>query len=200
MPVSFFLLVFILVLSPVSAFASISSSNNDIGIFVDPDLPNKSNDWANIMTSNYYNFDNQTSYYWTAPEYALISPYGKDTLCYNYFLQKVKSGGPWDYKRTYGYSTSYGFFGKSLTGEDFGNIHYGFVGKAYFTDTTLYAAAGLASIVDNGGFNMGDFNSYYDDPKDQRMIKIGIELYKRVVLNGQPWNATTVNSAFNAVP
>ncbi|MDU4697639.1 MAG: hypothetical protein E6Y08_17670 [Paenibacillus sp.] len=63
LPVSFFLLVFILVLSPVSAFASISSSNNDIGIFVDPDLPNKSNDWANIMTSNYYNFDNQTSYY-----------------------------------------------------------------------------------------------------------------------------------------
>lgn len=92
------------------------------------------------------------------------------------FASKVRSGGPWDYKHSY--TGTYTFNGKtSLKGEDLGNMHYGYVGRAAgFSATILKSAAGWYQIHSGTSYK-GWYKSYYDDPNDQKWIKYGISLW-----------------------
>ncbi|GGG13963.1 hypothetical protein GCM10010912_67970 [Paenibacillus albidus] len=93
------------------------------------------------------------------------------------FVSKVKTRGPWDYKFPYGYSKPWIFAGVTTTGEDLGNIHYGYVGRAAgFTDLILKSAAGVYQIY-SGTYHIGWYASYFDDPKDQIAIQRGLNYW-----------------------
>lgn len=68
-----------------------------------------------------------------------------------YFATRVREGGPWDYKREIGWDkvSTVKIDGETyyLTGEDIGNIHYGYVGRELFKRKTLLSAAGLVQIL-----------------------------------------------------
>lgn len=90
------------------------------------------------------------------------------------FATKVKSGGEWDYKLTYGYSTPYKYDGMTITGEGLGNMHYGFTGRAAgFSSSLLKTAAGAVQIY-SGTYHLLWYDSYFDDPNDQAWIETGI--------------------------
>lgn len=96
-----------------------------------------------------------------------------------YFAQRVKPGGVWDFKVQLGTKTSYtvGDLSNSLmTGEAIGNFHYGYVGRAIFSATTLKSAAGLVQIG-VGNSSLAFYDSFFDDPKDQTQIQRGIDKY-----------------------
>ena len=73
--------------------------------------------------------------------------------------------------------------------EDFGNFHYGIVGRAFgFSERTLLREAGRAQQAagtsrkewGSPGWRInpwGGEGSYGDDPKDQEMIREGIMYY-----------------------
>ena len=88
-----------------------------------------------------------------------------------WFINQVKTGGPWDYKRG------------DPTYQDYGNWHFGIVAKAAgFSDRTTLTGAGLAHRRDNRGrydptgtpFILAP---YWDDPRDQVMIARGINYF-----------------------
>ncbi|MBD2869291.1 polymorphic toxin type 44 domain-containing protein [Paenibacillus arenilitoris] len=93
------------------------------------------------------------------------------------FASKVKSGGVWDYKLTLGVDTPYKYAGYNVTGEDLGNIHYGFVGRyAGFSKNLLLTAAGAVQIY-SGTAHIKWYASYFDDPNDQHWIDHGIRRF-----------------------
>ncbi|NLY76124.1 MAG: type IV secretion protein Rhs [Firmicutes bacterium] len=88
-----------------------------------------------------------------------------------WFYNQVRNRGPWDYKQL---GSQY---------EDFGNFHYGVVGKAgYFPDQVLFRMAGWAQTR-SGNYQKENGSPwgkapYGDDPRDQAMIQKGIWWYK----------------------
>lgn len=97
-----------------------------------------------------------------------------------YFAQRVKSNGVWDYKRFLGTNTPYyePELGSMMTGETIGNFHYGYVGSAVFAPFTLKSAAGFVQIY-SGTSDYSFWKSYWDDPKDIKDIEWGISQYNR---------------------
>lgn len=100
------------------------------------------------------------------------------------FASKVAEGKAWDYKREIGWNTlrKVTIDGKPhyLTGEDIGNIHYGYIGRDMdFSTATLCKAGGLVQVLTSKGASLKQFSydSYYDDPTDQAAIKRGTSWY-----------------------
>jgi len=98
-----------------------------------------------------------------------------------WFTKMVKSGGPWDYKLTYGPSTPYKFLGRVINGDDLGNINYGYTGtSAAFSRQLLLTGAGYANIIDNGlKIALKDWSSHFDQPRDQDMVNWGVNLWHK---------------------
>ena len=99
------------------------------------------------------------------------------------FVNNVRPGGNWDFKNTANPQDGgrgYYFFGDQLfSAEDFGNIHFGYVGTAGgFSSSALRAGAGAAQIY-SGNSSVGSYKSYFDDPKDQGYIQYGINIFNR---------------------
>lgn len=94
------------------------------------------------------------------------------------FKNKVQTGGDWDFKNNI-YTNSYYIVGdKLLRNDDLGNIHYGFTGRAgWLSKTALYTLPGLVQIK-QGTSSFSFWSSYFDDPRDQKMIEFGIDLYE----------------------
>ncbi|PFZ09503.1 hypothetical protein COL63_22380 [Bacillus pseudomycoides] len=92
-----------------------------------------------------------------------------------YFIEKVRTKGPWDYK--WQYTGKYIYQGWKCTGEDLGNMHYGYIGRAGgFTRDLLKTAAGLYQIK-SGTYKLEWISTYFDDPNDQSWINYGIQLW-----------------------
>lgn len=96
----------------------------------------------------------------------------------NYFAQRVRSGGIWDYKSYMGASTLYYMedLRENMDGETIGNFHYGYVGSAVFSADILKSAAGFYQLV-SGTSDLSYYESYFDDPADQADIQYGIDVY-----------------------
>lgn len=96
-----------------------------------------------------------------------------------YFAERVKTGGVWDYKSYMGTNTLYYMedLNKNMTGETIGNFHYGYVGRAVFEAGTLKSAAGMYQII-SGTSDLGYWDSFFDDPADQKDIEWGIRMYE----------------------
>ncbi|MDD9150920.1 polymorphic toxin type 44 domain-containing protein [Sporolactobacillus sp. CQH2019] len=131
-------------------------------------------DYTNRFRSILHSNANQMSYY-VVGGYFLAGMRGTGDLI---FAENERQGGKWDYKRKYGYYDKYRFRGKIITGDDFGNIHYGYVGKAAgFSDRTLETYGGIVQVIGNKRINKAWYRTYYDEPKDNTMIRYGIWLY-----------------------
>lgn len=103
----------------------------------------------------------------------------RDIVAGTYFMERVKSGGIWDYKYFLGRTTRYmieDLGGVSMTGENIGNFHYGYVGRAVFSATLLKSAAGMYQIY-SGTSSIEFWDSYFDDPEDMEDIQWGINTY-----------------------
>lgn len=126
------------------------------------------------------------------------------------FYDHVKGKGVWDYKNRentiYGLvndlkdNTNFTFQGSKMDAADIGNHHFGIMGKAAgFNDVTLLQMAGWAQM--KAGTSLPEWQKsktvnypgmgvsvptrvylppYGDDPRDQILIKNGINYYKRI--------------------
>lgn len=63
-----------------------------------------------------------------------------------------------------------------MSDEAIGNFHYGYVGRAIFSGVTLKSTAGMYQLVSETS-SAKFYNSFFDDPKDQTQIQLGIDKY-----------------------
>lgn len=96
-----------------------------------------------------------------------------------YFAQRVKTGGAWDFKATLGTKSLYKVsdLNRTMTREAIGNFHYGYVGRTVFSGNTLKSAAGMYQII-SGTSSTKYYASFFDDPRDQAQIQLGISQYE----------------------
>ena len=98
-----------------------------------------------------------------------------------YFYSNVVDGGALDIKLQdewkFQPDTKYLFNGMELRYDDPGNINFGYVGAVLFPEVILCAGAG-ANQISKWGFEFGDISTFYDDPRDNSMIKYGYQLYR----------------------
>lgn len=115
-----------------------------------------------------------------------VNPFGS----MDYFYQNEKeTGSPWDYKSAGPWKADIGvpylgrdkpfvFNGYVITAEDFGNIHYGYVGYMLgFSPEVLYTGAGYQNSGISVELVKGPY--YGDNKNDICSIKYGIELAKK---------------------
>ena len=97
-----------------------------------------------------------------------------------YFYENVNDGGDLDIKLqdewAFREGVKYTFQGRELRADDPGNINFGYVGAVLFPEEMLCMGAGLNQIS-NWGFQFGDLSTWFDDPRDNEMIKYGYLLY-----------------------
>lgn len=98
-----------------------------------------------------------------------------------YFYENVKDGGSLDIKLQDDWAfqdgVSYVFRCKGLRHDDPGNINFGYVGAVLFGEGVLCFGAGVNQIS-KWGFEYGDITTWFDDPRDNEMIKWGYTLYQ----------------------
>ena len=103
-----------------------------------------------------------------------------------YFAEKVNYKGDWDLKMRPDWCLSphvtYVYDGADYRYDAIGNIHYGYVGRAYFSTTLLKMMGGFAQIKD-GNSRWYYLGAWFDDPYDQKSIKIGCELWDKEAKN-----------------
>ncbi len=71
--------------------------------------------------------------------------------------------------------------------DDIGNIHYGYVGRVLFSESTLLSAGGAVQIL-TGTSDISYWDSNFDDPRDQTMISIGSSLWNKNHSSNSPDN------------
>jgi hypothetical protein len=107
----------------------------------------------------------------------------------------VKPRGPWDFKVEFNSAeVRVVKLGEHTFDMDaVANLHYGYVGAAAgFPQKELLMAAGGAQIY-KGTAKWAYWRTYFDDPRDQRAIRLGYWLYKTYK------NALTVETFTGAV-
>ena len=94
------------------------------------------------------------------------------------FYNKVRNQGEWDLKQLPEYQGTFKFNDRVIQDQDFGNINFGYTGKALgLPDSVLLVGAGIAQIkagTSNFSYIMA---SNGDDLRDQYYIVYGIMLY-----------------------
>jgi|GEM_PF-2450209 len=100
---------------------------------------------------------------------------------YQWFYEHVKKEGEMDYKARkpkWSLADRFNFFGKDIGLEDYGNINYGYIGKALgIADDILYAGGGFAALKDQGDTS-GGLSCYFDSQEDHENIQFGIALFE----------------------
>lgn len=101
-----------------------------------------------------------------------------------WFYNRVRTGGPWDYK-AHTKRRVVEVNGDTINPyEDFGNVHYGIVGRAAgFSPQVLLRMAGQNQASGkNPAKRFGHFYGrapYGDDPRDGEAIRLGIDKYTK---------------------
>ena len=111
------------------------------------------------------------------------SQFGK----YFWFNHTVTHGAVMDYKAkgrapwwTYGEREFYSR-GKMITLEAYGNINYGYVGKALgIPDVILYAGGGFAAVTHKGADKSWRPDYFFDSEEDHENISWGIQIYNGI--------------------
>ena len=121
-----------------------------------------------------------------------------------WFASMVGEGRPWDYKKVSEWRLQYDTFnGQNTTGSsswrkgstafmyydgmlisaaDFGNVNYGYTGKAMgFSDTEIYSSGGFVhQLTGSGrgeGLRLDYYSTYFDSPDDYKFVRYGIAKY-----------------------
>jgi hypothetical protein len=112
-------------------------------------------------------------------------------------MSKVKPGGEWDYKRQ---DRQFFYNGELITGEEYGNIHYGYVGTAAgFGADILKDVAGLVQVHKDTA-QWGDWRTNFDDPRDTQNIQRGINDYMGTHNNASTRAAKRTNVVYKYTP
>ena len=97
------------------------------------------------------------------------------------FYNKVRNHGEWDLKQYPEYQGTFQFNGMTVQGQDLGNIHFGYTGKALgLPDSVLLAGAGVAQIIAGTSTFPSVMTCYGDDLRDHIYIIYGIMLYEEM--------------------
>lgn len=116
-----------------------------------------------------------------------------------WFIEMVRSNGPWDYKRI------------DMRYENFGNFNFGATALAFgFQEKFALQVAGLYNVLTNKAqphWKEKEYQKaildfavsfegppYGDDPRDQAMIKYGFQYYKEIYANTYRGEQTTKES------
>ncbi|MFC0212338.1 RHS repeat-associated core domain-containing protein [Paenibacillus chartarius] len=96
------------------------------------------------------------------------------------FWGVVETGSRVDVKNSvFKHSNYYTFENEMYRRDDLGNIYFGYAGKVFgYSDTFLKAGAGVYQIY-SGTSQVSYYSSWFDDPRDQAMIQLGISIYGR---------------------
>lgn len=99
------------------------------------------------------------------------------------FAWNEREDGIWDYKVYLGaeenYKVWYDNKFTTMSGEDIGNFHYGFMGKYVgFKDNILIAAGGVVQVLTSWSLEDCNLDTYCDSPEDTKVVKKGIKYYK----------------------
>jgi RHS repeat-associated protein len=94
------------------------------------------------------------------------------------FYNLVKTGGRVDVKNSVFKSNSYYTYnGELYRRDDIENIYFGYAGKVFqYSDTFLKAGAGIYQVI-SGTSSFSYISSYGDDPRDSKMIGVGVSIY-----------------------
>ena len=127
----------------------------------------------------------QTDYLANYPYGGAEAAFGEGILGkLEWFYGQVNHDAPMDYKRPWrrpwwslGCDTFF-FRGKMISFEEYGNINYGYVGKALgIWDWVIYAGGGYAAVT-RGGDTSGNIGYFFDSERDHDNIAWGISIYK----------------------
>ena len=136
-------------------------------------VPPKNNEVDLTDKLNEFMFENAN----TLQEYRDTHTYGETAI---YFYNNVTDGGDLDIKLQEEWQFEedkvYTYNGMELRYDDPGNINFGYVGAVLFSEEILCLGAGVNQIS-KYGFRFGDFSTFFDDPRDNMMIKLGYALY-----------------------
>lgn len=99
------------------------------------------------------------------------------------FFDNVQEGGVWDLKDSLNSSRSYKVSvggevqSETFTGEELGNIHYGFVGRYLFSQNALLWGGGVVNVM-GGNLSLKNCAEYYcDTSNDVAYVLRGINYY-----------------------
>ncbi len=102
-----------------------------------------------------------------------------------YFAFNVAPHGDWDFKSQDSWNLdpnkTYRYKNLILRFDDIGNIHYGYIGRFMFSEDVLLKAAGVVQICTKTS-DITYWDSNFDEPRDQTMIKIGSDLFEQKIL------------------
>ena len=103
------------------------------------------------------------------------------TSTLSYFYIKVKDRGDWDLKlKTKTFSEkkhNLKYNGEIYSGEDIGNIHFGYVGRAFYSKSFLHFGAGLNQA--SKSFRIDYLKYFFDEPGDYDMVELGATIYEK---------------------
>jgi len=104
----------------------------------------------------------------------------ENKLNFIFFAKNVKTGGKWDFKDKNNpeHRSFYWFEGELVTAEEFGNIHYGYVGAAGgFGLELLKDAPGIVQVKQNTA-ELSFIFTNFDDPRDTNNILKGFNSFE----------------------
>jgi hypothetical protein len=109
----------------------------------------------------------------------------KNYLNLFFFNTQVKTEGAWDFKNKErsDYRSYFWFNGELISAEEFGNIHYGYVGNAGGIPTGLLIDAPGIAQIKRGTSDPSFWLTNFDDPLDTANILRGIRAYKSGFFN-----------------
>ena len=171
---------------------------NDIINYTDPSGHKKINITKKSKKEMKKNYESSRRNYWVnIYMYGAIK--GRNNSI-KYFINKVKTRGKWDLKFSWKLkkSNKYIFDKKTYSYDDPGNIHFGYVGSFMFTSKVLTLGAGLYQIK-SGTSSLRFYKSYGDDPRDNKMIKLGYKLAKNDIKKRKigPWLIRSYSKKIN---
>ena len=111
------------------------------------------------------------------------------------FANNVKTHGKWDFKdkKNPEHRSHYWFDNELVTAEEFGNIHYGYVGAAGgFGLCILKDAPGIVQVKQDTA-KLSYFLTNFDDPRDTANIIKGYKAYN------MPWFTSLINYCANCL-
>ena len=102
---------------------------------------------------------------------------------FEWFYNQVNHNAPMDYKRKHrrpwwslGCDKFY-FRGKMITFEEYGNLNFGYVGKALgIPDWIIFAGGGFAAVT-GGGDTSWRIDYFFDSEEDHDSVAWGIDIY-----------------------
>ncbi|PDX93064.1 hypothetical protein COM78_20725 [Bacillus thuringiensis] len=101
---------------------------------------------------------------------------------YSFFVNRHLDGGEWDYKSVYGSKNTYIFDNRAMTGEDLGNMHFGYIGRALGLTTTQLLSHEEMNKIWSSQFVKDWSKGYFDEVKDRIWIMKGAQMWDNKTL------------------